>query len=62
MFTKIQPLGAAQHGRKIENFITQFNKIGFVGLGVMGEPMCRNLAVGTRREIIAFDVNTEPLK
>ncbi|MGA9895313.1 MAG: NAD(P)-dependent oxidoreductase [Xanthobacteraceae bacterium] len=61
MFRKIQPLGAAQHGRRIENFMTQFNKIGFVGLGVMGEPMCRNLAVGTRREIIALDVNTEPL-
>lgn len=41
--------------------MTQFNEIGFVGLGVMGEPMCRNLAVGARREIFAFDLNTEPL-
>jgi 3-hydroxyisobutyrate dehydrogenase-like beta-hydroxyacid dehydrogenase len=41
--------------------MVEFNKIGFVGLGVMGEPMCRNLAVGTQREIVAFDLSTEPL-
>jgi 3-hydroxyisobutyrate dehydrogenase-like beta-hydroxyacid dehydrogenase len=41
--------------------MAEFNKIGFVGLGVMGEPMCRNLAAGTGREILAFDVSREPL-
>jgi len=40
--------------------------IGFIGLGVMGEPMCRNLAknrarVGVKR-IIAFDVRSQPLQ
>lgn len=40
--------------------------IGFIGLGVMGEPMCRNLAVrrndiGDPR-VIAFDLNKDPLE
>lgn len=40
--------------------------IGFIGLGVMGEPMCRNLAVrrndvGAPR-VIAYDLNAEPLQ
>jgi 3-hydroxyisobutyrate dehydrogenase-like beta-hydroxyacid dehydrogenase len=35
--------------------------IGFIGLGVMGEPMCRNLAVNSRRPVIGFDQSAEPL-
>lgn len=35
--------------------------IGFVGLGVMGEPMCRNLAEKSGRPIIAFDLDPAPL-
>jgi 3-hydroxyisobutyrate dehydrogenase-like beta-hydroxyacid dehydrogenase len=35
--------------------------LGFIGLGVMGEPMCRNLAVKTRRPVLAFDLRGEPL-
>jgi 3-hydroxyisobutyrate dehydrogenase-like beta-hydroxyacid dehydrogenase len=35
--------------------------LGFVGLGVMGEPMCRNLAA-TGARVSAFDVNPEPLQ
>ncbi|MFQ5566786.1 MAG: NAD(P)-dependent oxidoreductase [Paracoccaceae bacterium] len=35
--------------------------IGFVGLGVMGEPMCRNLALKSGRGVIAHDLNPEPL-
>ena len=31
--------------------------IGFVGLGVMGAPMCRNVALKHRGEVIAFDAN-----
>ena len=30
--------------------------IGFIGLGVMGEPMCRNLAAKCGHPVIAFDV------
>lgn len=36
--------------------------IGFIGLGVMGEPMCRNLALKIGRPVTAFDVKPEPLQ
>ena len=32
--------------------------IGFVGLGVMGGPMCRNIALKHGGEVVAFDVNS----
>jgi len=35
--------------------------IGFIGLGVMGEPMCRNLARKSGRRVLAFDLRPEPL-
>ena len=31
--------------------------IGFIGLGVMGEPMCRNLAAKSGEPIFGYDVN-----
>jgi 3-hydroxyisobutyrate dehydrogenase-like beta-hydroxyacid dehydrogenase len=36
--------------------------IGFLGLGVMGEPMCRNLARKSGRPVVAFDLRREPLE
>jgi len=36
--------------------------LGFIGLGVMGEPMCRNLAAKSGAPVIALDVNPEPLR
>ncbi|WP_321933485.1 NAD(P)-dependent oxidoreductase [Paraburkholderia sp. J8-2] len=33
--------------------------IGFVGLGVMGGPMCRNIALKHTGEVLAFDTNGE---
>ncbi len=36
-------------------------KIGFIGLGVMGEPMCRNLARKGGQPVVAFDLRREPL-
>ncbi len=36
--------------------------IGFLGLGVMGEPMCRNLAKKSGRRVVAFDLRREPLE
>ena len=40
----------------------QDQKLGFIGLGVMGEPMCRNLAAKSRHAaVIAFDLRPEPL-
>jgi 3-hydroxyisobutyrate dehydrogenase-like beta-hydroxyacid dehydrogenase len=37
------------------------DKLGFIGLGVMGEPMCRNLAAKSGRKVIAHDLRPEPL-
>jgi 3-hydroxyisobutyrate dehydrogenase-like beta-hydroxyacid dehydrogenase len=34
--------------------------LGFIGLGVMGAPMCRNLAAKTGARILAFDVRDVP--
>jgi hypothetical protein len=39
----------------------EIGPIGFIGLGVMGEPMCRNLARKSGLAVIAFDRATEPL-
>jgi hypothetical protein len=36
--------------------------IGFIGLGIMGEPMCRNLARKSGRRVLAWDVRREPLE
>ena len=36
--------------------------IGFIGLGVMGEPMCRNLRVRGGYRVIAYDLDPAPLK
>src|SRR5512135_710445 len=35
--------------------------IGFIGLGVMGEPICRNLVHKSGRKVLAFDLAAEPL-
>lgn len=35
--------------------------IGFIGLGVMGEPICRNLLRRSGRLVLAFDLAAEPL-
>jgi 3-hydroxyisobutyrate dehydrogenase-like beta-hydroxyacid dehydrogenase len=35
--------------------------IGFIGLGVMGEPMCRHLARKLDASVLAFDLNDEPM-
>jgi 3-hydroxyisobutyrate dehydrogenase len=41
--------------------MSQSDTIGFIGLGVMGEPICRNLLQKSGRSIIAFDLSQEPL-
>jgi 3-hydroxyisobutyrate dehydrogenase-like beta-hydroxyacid dehydrogenase len=35
--------------------------IGFIGLGVMGEPMCRNLASKSGEPVLGYDVDAAPL-
>ena len=39
-----------------------FKQIGFIGLGVMGEPMCRNLALKSKLEVVALDLDPRPLE
>jgi 3-hydroxyisobutyrate dehydrogenase-like beta-hydroxyacid dehydrogenase len=36
--------------------------IGFIGVGVMGEPMCRNLAIKSGHPVVAYDQRTGPLE
>ena len=36
--------------------------IGFIGVGTMGEPMCRNLARKSGATVLAADRNPEPLQ
>ncbi|WP_459617408.1 NAD(P)-dependent oxidoreductase [Bordetella sp. 2513F-2] len=39
-----------------------FNTLGFIGLGVMGEPICRNLAQKTKLPVWGLDTDPEPLR
>ena len=41
--------------------MSAYKTIGFVGLGVMGEPICRNLVKKSGAKVIAFDLAAEPL-
>jgi hypothetical protein len=41
--------------------MSRYKAIGFVGLGVMGEPICRNLVRKSGAPVIAFDLSPEPL-
>jgi 3-hydroxyisobutyrate dehydrogenase-like beta-hydroxyacid dehydrogenase len=38
------------------------DKIGFIGVGTMGEPMCRNLAKKSGQSVLAADRDPAPLK
>ena len=40
----------------------EIRSIGFIGLGVMGEPICRNLAAKCGRPVLAYDTRPEPLE
>jgi 3-hydroxyisobutyrate dehydrogenase len=41
--------------------MSDYKTIGFIGLGVMGEPICRNLAKKSGARVLAFDLSPEPL-
>jgi 3-hydroxyisobutyrate dehydrogenase len=41
--------------------MASYKTIGFIGLGVMGEPICRNLVKKSGARVIAFDLSPEPL-
>ena len=39
-----------------------YKTLGFIGLGVMGEPICRNLVKKSGGRVLAFDLSPEPLR
>ena len=39
----------------------QYKAIGFIGLGVMGEPICRNLVKKSGAGVIVFDLSQQAL-
>jgi 3-hydroxyisobutyrate dehydrogenase-like beta-hydroxyacid dehydrogenase len=41
--------------------MSEYKTVGFIGLGVMGEPICRNLVKKSGKRIVAFDLSPEPL-
>jgi 3-hydroxyisobutyrate dehydrogenase len=41
--------------------MSEYKTIGFIGLGVMGEPICRNLVKKSGKPVLAFDLAPEPL-
>ena len=41
--------------------MTGSSTFGFIGLGVMGEPMCRHLVQKTRQKVLIHDINAEPV-
>jgi 3-hydroxyisobutyrate dehydrogenase len=41
--------------------MAEYKTIGFIGLGVMGEPICRNLVKKSGARVVAFDLAPEPL-
>ena len=34
-------------------------KVGFIGVGNMGGPMCRNIIRNTNHEVVVFDLNPD---
>jgi 3-hydroxyisobutyrate dehydrogenase-like beta-hydroxyacid dehydrogenase len=46
----------------VSGAMASVDAIGFIGLGVMGEPICRNLVKKSGRPILAFDLAAEPLQ
>jgi hypothetical protein len=42
--------------------MTESQILGFIGTGVMGEPMCRNLAAKSGRRVLAWDPSPAPLE
>jgi hypothetical protein len=41
--------------------MTANTTIGFIGLGVMGEPMCRHLVQKSGLPVVVYDINAEPV-
>src|SRR4051794_14962641 len=41
--------------------MSAYKTVGFIGLGVMGEPICRNLVKKSGGRVLAFDLSPQPL-
>jgi 3-hydroxyisobutyrate dehydrogenase len=41
--------------------MSEYKTLGFIGLGVMGEPICRNLVTKSGKRVLTFDLSPEPL-
>jgi 3-hydroxyisobutyrate dehydrogenase-like beta-hydroxyacid dehydrogenase len=37
-------------------------KVGFIGVGNMGGPMCRNIIRNTNHDVVVFDLNPAAIK
>ena len=42
--------------------MSQVESVGFIGLGVMGEPMCRNLVQKSGLAVVGFDLDRAPME
>ena len=42
--------------------MTDFSRLGFIGVGTMGGRMCRNLAAKSGLPVIAYDVDASRLE
>jgi len=54
-------LAASDQLQTTERDVNENLRIGFIGLGVMGEPICRNLATKSGAHVTAFDTQRAPL-
>jgi 3-hydroxyisobutyrate dehydrogenase-like beta-hydroxyacid dehydrogenase len=57
----VRSAAAGRQGIERKSVDTKLQRIGFIGVGVMGEPICRNLALKSGLPTIALDREREPL-
>jgi 3-hydroxyisobutyrate dehydrogenase-like beta-hydroxyacid dehydrogenase len=58
--TQAPPAGSSTAGQSSP--LSGITAIGFIGLGVMGEPMCGHLARRSPTPVLAYDLRPEPLE
>src|SRR6478735_9519103 len=61
MLSRCTSLRRVPSPNRFKNKMSEYKTIGFIGLGVMGEPICRNLVKKSGRKVLAFDLSPEPL-
>src|SRR5207253_3013248 len=58
----LPPAGARQDTKQGSNAMIEVKTLGFVGLGVMGEPMCANLVRKSGLPVYGSDLKRAPLE